>query len=89
MRKVLGRESGGEMLLNAVTVSSLYYLGSEPVPVDKTNKIPVARALFDRLDLEATSLDRLPLSRLASRTSSGSHNYIVISANISPRRVGS
>ena len=29
---------GGEMLLNAVTVPSLY-LGSDPVPVDKTNDI--------------------------------------------------
>jgi hypothetical protein len=46
------KRSGGEILLNAVTVPSLYYLGSEPVPVDKTNEIPVARALFDRLDLE-------------------------------------
>ncbi len=45
------KRSGGEMLLNAVTVPSLYYLGSEPVPVDKTNEIPVARALFERLDL--------------------------------------
>ena len=47
--------SQGEMLLNAVAVPSLYYLGSEPVPVDKTNEIPVARALFERLDL----VDRL------------------------------
>ena len=39
------------MLLNAVTVPSLYYLGSEPVPVDKTNEIPVARTMFERLDL--------------------------------------
>ena len=46
------KRSGGEMLLNAVTVPSLYYLGSEPVPVDKTNEIPVARAMFERLDLE-------------------------------------
>lgn len=45
------RRSGGEMLLNAVTVPRLYYLGSEPVPVDKTNEIPVARAMFERLDL--------------------------------------
>jgi hypothetical protein len=45
------KRSGGEMLLNAVTVPSLYYLGSEPVPVDKTNEIPVARALIERLDL--------------------------------------
>lgn len=46
------KRSGGEMLLNAVTVPSLHYLGSEPVPVDKTNEIPVARGLFERLDLE-------------------------------------
>ena len=46
------KRSGGEMLLNAVTVPSLYYLGSEPVPVDKTNEIPVARALIERLDLQ-------------------------------------
>jgi hypothetical protein len=45
------KRSGGEMLLNAVSVPSLYYLGSEPVPVDKTNEIPVARAMFERLDL--------------------------------------
>jgi predicted transposase YbfD/YdcC len=45
------KRSGGEMLLNAVTVPSLYYRGSEPVPVDKTNEIPVARAMFERLDL--------------------------------------
>jgi len=49
------KRSGGEMLLNAVTVPSLHYLGSEPVPVDKTNEIPVARAMFERLDL----VDRL------------------------------
>ncbi len=46
------KRSGGEMLLNAVTVPSLYYLGSEPVPMDKTNEIPIARALFERLDLQ-------------------------------------
>ena len=46
------KRSGGEMILNAVCVPSLYYLGSEPVPVDKTNEIPVARELFERLDLE-------------------------------------
>lgn len=46
------RRSRGQQLLTAVAVPSLYYLGSEPVPVDKTNEIPVARALFRRLDLE-------------------------------------
>jgi hypothetical protein len=45
------KQSGGEMLLNAISVPSLYYLGSEPVPMDKTNEIPVARAMFERLDL--------------------------------------
>lgn len=46
------KRSRGEMILNAVTVPSLHYMGSEPVPVDKTNEIPVARALISRLDLE-------------------------------------
>ncbi|MEK7992270.1 MAG: ISAs1 family transposase [Planctomycetota bacterium] len=45
------QRSGGEMLLTAVSVPGLHYLGSEPVPVDKTNEIPVARAMFERLDL--------------------------------------
>lgn len=45
------KRSQGEQVLTAVTVPSLYYLGSEPVPVDKTNEIPVARALIKRLDL--------------------------------------
>ena len=45
------KRSGGEMLLNAVNVPSLYYRGSQPVPVDKTNEIPVARELIGRLDL--------------------------------------
>jgi hypothetical protein len=45
------KRSQGEQLLTAVTVPSLYYMGSEPVPVDKTNEIPVARALIKRLDV--------------------------------------
>lgn len=45
------KRSQGEQVLTAVTVPSLHYLGSEPVPVDKTNEIPVARALIRRLDL--------------------------------------
>jgi hypothetical protein len=44
--------SGGEMLFSAITVPSLYYLGSAPVPTDKTNEIPVARELLSRLDLQ-------------------------------------
>ena len=46
------KRSGGEMILSAVSVPSLYYLGSAPVPTDKTNEIPVARELLQRLDLE-------------------------------------
>jgi hypothetical protein len=45
------KRSRGEQLLTAVTVPSLHYQGSEPVPVDKTNEIPVARGLIKRLDL--------------------------------------
>lgn len=45
------KRSQGEQLLTAVTVPSLHYLGSESVPVDKTNEIPVARMLMKRLDL--------------------------------------
>jgi hypothetical protein len=46
------KRSGGEMILSAVTVPSLHYLGSAPVPTDKTNEIPVARDLIERLDLQ-------------------------------------
>jgi hypothetical protein len=46
------RHSRGQQILTAVAVPSLYYLGSEPVPVDKTNEIPVARELLKRLDLK-------------------------------------
>ena len=31
--------------------SRVSYLGSEPVPVDKTNEILVVRKMFERLDL--------------------------------------
>jgi hypothetical protein len=46
------KRSGGEMILSAVSVPSLYYLGSAPVPTDKTNEIPVARELLQRLDVQ-------------------------------------
>jgi len=46
------RCGGGNQILTAVALPSLHYLGSEPVPVDKTNEIPVARTLFERLDLD-------------------------------------
>jgi len=46
------KRSGGEMIFSAVSVPSLHYLGSAPVPTDKTNEIPVARELLQRLDVE-------------------------------------
>jgi hypothetical protein len=46
------RRRGGEMILSAVSVPSLHYLGSAPVATDKTNEIPVARELLPRLDVE-------------------------------------
>ena len=52
---------GGHSILTAVAVPSQYYLGSAPVD-KKTNEIPVARQLFEKLDLESglVSLDALP-----------------------------
>jgi len=46
-------------VLTAVTVPSQFYLGSAIVEKDKTNEIPLARQLFERLDLEGrlVSLD--------------------------------
>jgi hypothetical protein len=46
------KRSQGAMILNAVALPSLQYLGSEMVPTEKTNEIPVARKLFERLDME-------------------------------------
>lgn len=54
------RQTGGQRVLTAVTVPSQHYLGSAMVE-GKTNEIPVARELFQRLDLDgrAVSLDAL------------------------------
>jgi hypothetical protein len=55
------KHGGGQAVLTAVSVPSQFYLGSALVEKDKTNEIPVARELFDRLDLEGrlVSLDAL------------------------------
>jgi hypothetical protein len=45
------RHGGGHSILTAVAVPSQYYLGSALVD-QKTNEIPVARELFQKLDLE-------------------------------------
>ena len=54
------KHGGGHSILTAVTVPSQHYLGSALVD-QKTNEIPVARQLFDKLDLEGrfVSLDAL------------------------------
>ena len=54
------RHGGGHAVLTAVTVPSQHYLGSALVE-QKTNEIPVARALFRKLDLDGrkVSLDAL------------------------------
>ena len=54
------RQGGGHSVLTAVTVPSQHYLGSAMVD-SKTNEIPVARALFKKLDLDGrkVSLDAL------------------------------
>jgi len=54
------RHGGGQAVLTAVTVPSLHYLGSAIVAT-KTNEIPVARQLFQKLDLDGrkVSLDAL------------------------------
>ena len=51
---------GGHSILTAVAVPSQYYLGSAIVD-KKTNEIPIARKLFQKLDLEGrfVSLDAL------------------------------
>ena len=55
------KHGGGQAVLSAVTVPSQFYLGSAIVEKDKTNEIPVARELFERLELEGrlVSLDAL------------------------------
>jgi hypothetical protein len=55
------KHGGGQAVLSAVTIPSQFYLGSAIVEKDKTNEIPVARQLFERLDLKGrlVSLDAL------------------------------
>jgi hypothetical protein len=54
------KAGGGHSVLTAVSVPSQYFLGSAMVDT-KTNEIPVARQLFERLDLDGrkVSLDAL------------------------------
>lgn len=54
------KHGGGQSILTAVSVPSQYYLGSATVDT-KTNEIPVARQLFNQLELDGrkVSLDAL------------------------------
>lgn len=54
------KHGSGASILTAVSVPSQHYLGSDVVD-QKTNEIPVARELFERLDMEGrfVSLDAL------------------------------
>jgi hypothetical protein len=54
------RHGGGQAVLTAITVPSQHYLGSAIVDT-KTNEIPVARELFNKLELDGrkVSLDAL------------------------------
>lgn len=55
------KHGSGDAVVTAVTTQSQFYLGSAIVPSEKTNEIPIARALFDKLDLDGrlVSLDAL------------------------------
>ena len=55
------KHGGGQIVLSAVTVPSQFFLGSAIVEKEKTNEIPVARELFEKLDLDGrmVSLDAL------------------------------
>ena len=55
------KHGSGDAVVTAVTSQSQFYLGSAIVPCEKTNEIPIARALFNKLDLDGriVSLDAL------------------------------
>lgn len=64
------KHGGGQGVLTAVSVPGQYYLGSAMVESDKTNEIPVARQLIDKLDLEGrrVALDALHTQSETART---------------------
>lgn len=55
------KHGGGQIVLSAVSAASQFYLGSAIVEKDKTNEIPIARQLFEKLNLQGrlVSLDAL------------------------------
>src|SRR5271166_3735608 len=77
----MARHGSGASILSAVTVPSQHYLGSALVD-QKTNEIPVARELFNRLELEKrlVSLDALQHHRHRERLCSpvARYNYSLL-----------
>jgi hypothetical protein len=79
------RHGPGDSLLSAVTVPSLFYLGSALVDT-KTNEIPVARELFGTLDLtgRTVSLDALHTQDQTARDlvlEHGAHYLLTVKNN--------
>jgi hypothetical protein len=83
-----GKEPGhgpGDSILSAVSVPSQFYLGSAVVDV-KTNEIPVARKLFDQLDLagRTVALDALHTQDQTARElvmEHGAHYLLTVKDN--------
>jgi hypothetical protein len=76
---------GGQGVLTAVSVPSQFYLGSAMVET-KTNEIPVAPELFQRLDLQGrfVSLDALHTQDETARAAvleAGAHFLLTVKAN--------
>ena len=79
------RHGPGDAILSAVTVPSLFYLGSALVDT-KTNEIPVARELFGTLDLtgRTVSLDALHTQDQTARElvlEHGAHYLLTVKNN--------
>lgn len=80
------RHGDGDSILSAVSVPSQHLLGIARVAHDKTNEIPVARALFGELDLvdRKVSLDALHTCRETAHDlvqNSGAHNLLTVKDN--------
>ena len=80
------RHGNGDGVLTAVSVPSQHFLGCARVETDKTNEIPVARALFGELDLvgRKVSLDALHTCRETAHDlvqNCGAHYLLTVKDN--------
>lgn len=80
------RHGSGDSILTAVSVPSQHFLGCARVETDKTNEIPVARALFGELYLvgRKVSLDALHTCRETAHDlvqSAGAHYLLTVKDN--------